>query len=328
MTRTPIYLGAYASLPREARSDARLNDAHLRAAIEATGCTGLEVPWASATFVPDERLLARLLESCGTHVLTLVAATMEARVDARFGLASLDPDGRRAAVELVRRAHAATVEMSDRAGRHVVAAVEVQSAASVDPSAREAHIAALAGSLHEIAGWDWRGARVLLEHCDSALGVSPVKGFLPLDDELRAIGSLGRSGVGICVNWGRSVLETRLTETAVEHVRRADAEGLLGARAYSGVSARENPLGGAWADSHIAAAGPVATAAGLGSSLLTPAEIASFAAAARGGLTIVKVNAAEVRAPGSRGPLEVVVESFSLVQSAVDDAERKFGLTV
>ena len=327
MTSTPIQLGAYASLPSEARSDARANDAHLRAAIEATGCSGLEVPWASDTFVPDEAALARLLESAGSHVLTMVAATMEARVDAGFGLASLDPHGRRAAVELVRRAHSATVAMSDRAGRPVVAAVEVQSAASVDPLAREAHIVALTSSLDEIAGWNWLGATIVLEHCDSALGVRPVKGFLPLDDELRALASLDpAAGVGIGVNWGRSVLESQNTATAVEHVRLADAAGLLGARAYSGVAGRGNPLGEAWADNHVAAAGPLAVDAGLGSSLLTPAEIESFASAAGGGLTIVKVNAPS--GPDPRGALAVVAESFSLVRAAVERAERNSGLTV
>ena len=327
MTRTPIQLGAYASLPREARSDARLNDAHLRAAIEATGCSGLEVPWASATFVADEESLVRLLEAGGSHVLTMVAATMEARADGRFGLASLDPDGRRAAVELVRGAHAATVAMSDRAGRPVVAAVEVQSAASVDLSARDAHVAALTESLDEIAGWDWRGARVLLEHCDSALGVRPVKGFLPLDDELRALAALDpAAGVGVGVNWGRSVLETRDTATAVDHVRRADALGLLGARAYSGVAATDNPLGDAWADNHVAAAGPLAVGAGLGSSLLAAAEVESFATAARSGLTIVKVNAPS--GADSRGSLAIVAESFALVRDAVERAGANSGLTV
>jgi len=327
MTRTPIQLGAYASLPREARSDARLNDAHLRAAIEATGCSGLEVPWASATFVADEESLVRLLEAGGSHVLTMVAATMEARADGRFGLASLDPDGRRAAVELVRDAHAATVAMSDRAGRPVVAAVEVQSAASVDLSARDAHVAALTESLDEIAGWDWRGARVLLEHCDSALGVRPVKGFLPLDDELRALAALDpAAGVGVGVNWGRSVLETRDTATAVDHVRRADALGLLGAHAYSGVAATDNPLGEAWADNHVAAAGPLAVGAGLGSSLLAAAEVESFATAARSGLTIVKVNAPS--GADSRGSLAIVAESFALVRDAVERAGANSGLTV
>jgi hypothetical protein len=312
MTRIPIHLGAYASLPREARSDARLNDAHLRAAIEATGCSGLEVPWASATFVADEASLVRLLEAGGSHVLTMVAATMEARADGRFGLASLDADGRRAAVELVRGAHAATVAMSDRAGRPVVAAVEVQSAASVDLSARDAHVAALAESLDEIAGWDWRGARVLLEHCDSALGVRPVKGFLPLDDELRALAALDRAAdVGLGVNWGRSVLETRDTATAVDHVRRADAARLLGA---------------AWADNHVAVSGPLAVDAGLGSSLLTPARVESFATAARGGLTIVKVNAPS--GADSRGSLAIVAESFALVSDAVERAAANSGLTV
>ena len=327
MTRTPMYLGAYASLPREARSDARLNDAHLRAAIEATGCTGLEVPWASGTFVADEASLVRLLEEGGSHVLTMVAATMEARADERFGLASLDPEGRRAAVELVRDAHSATVAMSDRAGRPVVAAVEVQSAASVDLSARDAHVDALAASLDEIAGWDWRGARVLLEHCDSALGVRPVKGFLPLDDELRALAALDpRADVGVGINWGRSVLESRDTATAVDHVRRADALGLLGARAYSGVSASDNPLGDAWADNHVVAAGPLAVEAGLGSSLLTPGEIASFASSARGGLTIVKVNAPS--GSDSRDSLAIVAESFALVRAAVERVAANSGLTV
>lgn len=322
MAHEEIYLGAYASLRPDARTDPGLNGEHLRAALRRTGCIGLEVPWASATFVPHEGALVALLEADGHHVLTMVAATMEARSDSRFGLASLDTDGRRAAIELVRRAHTAAVAMSDRAGRAVVDAVQVQSAATIDPGisgTRNAHVSALASSLDEIASWDWRGGRVLLEHCDSATGVRPVKGFLPLEDEIQALALRDDpDGPAITINWGRSVLETRRTETAVEHVRLAAASGMLGARAYSGVAGERTPLGEAWGDSHLAARGPVATRAGLGASLLSEVEIRAFAAAATGGLTIVKVNASS--APGAPDPLDVVAETCALVRSALRPA--------
>lgn len=224
----------------------------------------------------------------------MVAATMEARSDPRFGLASIDSNGRRAAIELVRRAHTAAAAMSDCTGRAVVDAVQVQPAA-IDPGIRDtrgAHVSALASSLDEIARWDWRGGRLPLEHCDSATGVRPVEGFLPLEDEIRALALRDDpDGPAITINWGRPVLETRRTETAVEHVRLAAASGMLGARAYSGVAGERTPLGEAWGDSHVAARGPAATRAGLGASLLSEAEIRAFSAAATGGLTIVKVNA-------------------------------------
>jgi len=324
MTPQPaIYLGAYASMPNELRSEPSTNIAYLREAAARTGCAGLEVPWGSATFSPDPGALSTLLGEGGSHVLTLVAATMEARARHDVGLASLDPRGRAAAVELVRDAYQASVALgSSPDGRPVIRAVEVQSAASVHLDRIDDHTRAFAESLAEIAGWNWHGTELLVEHCDAATGVRPVKGFLPIEAELTAIeqNSGCPTPLALGINWGRSVLEARDVRSATRHARLAADAGRLGALAFSGVAAVDTVRGPAWGDSHIAARGPLAASAGLGESLLGEPEVDAFlragrvrSAASSEPLVIVKVAAA----PGLPSPIDIVAETFALVAGRI-----------
>ena len=213
------------------------------------------------------------LSTCGepSMVLTCVPATCVAIAeDAQFGLASDDPAGRAAAVELIRKGHAAAARANAAAGRsNFVIAVELHSGPSRPKGASSA--ASLQRSLEEIAAWDWAGASLLVEHCDAFTpAFPPVKGFLTFEEELAAVrgarAALGEGGssLGFCVNWARSVLESRDPGTALAHCRAAGAEGLLLGLMFSGCTGEAGDYG-PWVDCHapldVDAPGSLLTAA-------------------------------------------------------------------
>jgi len=232
-----LIAGAYPAAPTESGGPAGF----LARLAESDLVGGLELP-----FVDDEaRWSLDLLPTHWAHVVTAVPATaIRARADADYGLASPDEDGRRAAL-------AVTATLRDTVDRVVqrgatVLAVELQSAPGGTGDR-----AAFTRSLAEIAGWEWAGARLVVEHCDAAVGThEPEKGFLGLDDELAAVAEVG-AGVGICVNWARSVIETRTPGGAVAHAARAAGAGLLAGLMFSGVADTRVGDFPAWADAHL-----------------------------------------------------------------------------
>lgn len=227
------------------------------------------------------------------YVVTLIPQTM-ARVGAgpRFGLASPDPDGRAAAIDVVRALHREVAT-----GRERVLAVELHSAPT-----RSASAGAFLESLTEVAGWDWGPTQVVVEHCDAWTDAHPVeKGFLPFADELDVADA---AGVGICVNWARSVIESRSPEDGWSQVVAAAGRGLLRGLILSSVADRPTILGPAWADLHLAPSGTRLAPAG---SLLDPAGIARCIGAAGAAWVGFKINAAAHTSPQDRiaGLLEV-----------------------
>jgi hypothetical protein len=227
---------------------------------------GLELP-----FIDDERRWSLdRLPAHWVHVVTAVPATaMRARAEAGFGLASTDEDGRREALAVTLAVRDTVARVTQRAGRALVMAVELHSppfgAGSADQFAR---------SLEEAAGWDWSGARLVVEHCDAPVAAHPPeKGYLPLADELAAVRAVG-ADIGVVINWGRSVIEARQPAGAVAHVALAREAGLLAGVMFSGVAAR--PIGEipAWADAHLA------PTPGHPASLLTSSHVAECVRAA------------------------------------------------
>lgn len=240
------------------------------AASEPVG--GLEVP-----FLDGRIAIPPGAPADWEYVVTMIPVTMgRLGSDPRFGLASPDSDGRRAAVAGVRDLFDAV-----QYGTAGIRAVELQSAPT-----RTAGRDAFAESLAEITAWDWGSrTRVLVEHQDAWTDAHPVqKGFLSLADELDAAEA---AGAGITINWARSVIESRDPATGLDHVRQAAARGLLAGVIFSSVSDRDNELGLAWADMHAAPAGTSAAPAG---SLLDAASIAECVAAAGGAWIGYKVN--------------------------------------
>lgn len=238
--------------------------------------TGLELPWSGGQLGRDEERLFTTTPETWRHVVTLIPHTMVSLAnDARYGLASSDDDGRRAAVQDLSALREHLAGWAERLGRPVASAVEIHSAPRVADGISPQN-AALARSLDELVGWDWQGATLLVEHCATAYeNVAPAKGFLDLQSELRAVRSvqLASTTVRLGINWGRSAIERRDPDVVLEHLEIAG--DMLGALMFSGVAPNaDGSPDPEWPDSHLPPQEVVSE------SLLTRERIAEAKAAA------------------------------------------------
>jgi len=289
----PIHVGAYAAITREPRAE---EDEFYRLLGENAAIAGLEVPWTTQLHARGNETLLGYLRPGWTVIATTIPGTMDAiAADPRFGLASDDAEGARAAIDSLAALRDTVHWLNDRRGAGTVTAIELHTA----PRRRESPSSAdsLARSLTEVAGWDWDGARLLIEHCDADVTeLTPQKGFLTLGEEIAAIAGLP---VGIAINWGRSAIELRDAERVTDHVTAAREAGVLEAIVFSGVASGASEFGSAWGDQHL----PVFRENGVGgeqASLLTPDLIAAaLAAAGPVPITGIKVGWRGERAPAA-----------------------------
>jgi hypothetical protein len=281
-----LVLSAYAAAPALDGWDPASEGAFLAAAAALPHVSGLEVPlyrtgqlhkYDGGWFLEQVRHLPDDL----SYVVTTIPDTMDHLGGcAEFGLASAVPAGREAALARVAAASDAVRNLNRALGRKAVRAVHLFSAprpVGADSGCPAAAVEALADSLRQLAGFDWDGARPVLEHCDAAVRPHPpVKGFLPLEQEIEAVLVSG-TGAGVALNWARSVIEGRATGTAASHLKLALDAGVLAGFVLSGCSSRPTAFGEAWDDTHLPPA-PVDPA-----SLLTAHAISAIAASLDGG---------------------------------------------
>ncbi|NLI85846.1 MAG: DUF4862 family protein [Propionibacterium sp.] len=195
--------------------------------------------------------------------------------DPDFGLASPDEAGRQRALEWARGEALAVARLV--AEGHPIKAVQLHSA----PTGK-ADAAKFADSLIELAGLDWGGIPLWVEHCDAHVdGQAPQKGYLSLDEEIAVLKQVSAAvpqvSWGLVINWARSAIEGRSAQTPLEHIKTAAASGWLRHVGFSSCADSENAWGGPWADQHVPLAG---TAAAPEGSLLGAAEVAAAIAAA------------------------------------------------
>jgi hypothetical protein len=222
-----------------------------RAMRESHVVGGLEIPFYG------EALSMKLVASLAPewrNVLTCLPGTMNRlSTEPAFGLASADVAGRRAAIDFVARARTTALALQEKLGPTSLEAVELHSAPRQGPSGSPASRDFLAESLREIRAWDWKGISLWLEHCDAYRdGQTPAKGFLPFEDECRAVRDSDADGAARCqvaINWGRSAIEARDPEAPLAHLEAAKKAGLLAALIFSGCT-ENDPLYGEWADTH------------------------------------------------------------------------------
>jgi len=272
---TAVVVGAQVTQP----DDPAARPEFARRVLDLPGVTGLEIAFGSATWRDhDSDWLPRILPQGSRNTVSLMGVTME-RADSGFGFASVEQDSRREAVQVARQACDLVARLHDEGAGTV--AVLVHSAPTIDPlRVREAGDA-LRESLDELAGWDWRGASIVVEHCDARYaGRGYLKGYLPLEEELRVVSELDGARVGVAINWGRSAIEGRDASTPVSHVDLASRSGALHGIMASGVSARAGTYGPAWADSHPPARATREHPCGEASSLLELAALHEYRRAA------------------------------------------------
>ena len=153
------FLGAYALVagmpPTAGRETFRL--------LADLPIAGLEIPLAAASAPAtwwDEHVLA----SWDLVVTAIPTVMQRLGEDPRYGLASTDEGGRRAALDDVAEAARLAQELAQQAGRVAgCVAVQVNSAPTTLASPD-----ALARSIEQIAAFDLAGALVTIKHCDAA----------------------------------------------------------------------------------------------------------------------------------------------------------------
>ncbi|WP_404437172.1 DUF4862 family protein [Microbacterium aerolatum] len=301
-------IGSYGTPPRPLRTDAEFGLLSA-GALAIPGVDGLELPyigshspWHDPTRLGD-----------GRHVLTTVPATMTAvQEQPRFGLASPDEDARRVALRLIGDARELVEAVNADPSRGArIETVQLHSA----PGAGHSTPDAFARSLDELASWEWHGADLAIEHCDAFVAEHPpAKGFLTLEQEIAAAAD---RGLGIVINWGRSVIETRTADGAADHIAAAAARGALTGVIFSGCAAVAGAYGDAWEDRHLPirgwGAGPLSDAAEA--SLLSRADVERCVRLAlqAPGLQYVGVK---VKAPAIAQPtqwLDVLAGNFAVL---------------
>ncbi|MBL8697034.1 MAG: DUF4862 family protein [Alphaproteobacteria bacterium] len=290
-------IGAYAMSPAGAQWDEALEGRYIDGLKALPFMGGIEVPFFSALHRWDEDFFFRNADPGWDYVANPIPSVMGTLPkNPKFGLASTDEDGRRAALAAMEKVNAAVRRVNDRLGRRAFRAVELQSAPTGGRLNGGASPAAFTRSLVELGDWQWDGAELSVEHCDSAQhGVAPQKGFLTIEEEIAAITAANRSlakPIGGSINWGRSVIDGRSVDTVARHTALLLAAGLMRGIILSGASGADTPYG-AWADTHMPHGPEPYVDAGEPGALMTEREIAAFFAQTRGtNLTFVGIKIA------------------------------------
>ena len=247
-------LGAYAASPNHSGWDATLETTFYNALKKLPNLKGLEHPFVGRLHQHDDDWFLANIDPQWNYVFTCIPGIMNALgQNPLFGLASDDAVGRAAALSFMQQACAAIGKLNAHLGRQAVTAIQIQTAPARHKAASSK--AALQASLQTMLQWDWHGARIVIEHCDAYVASHTLsKGFLALSDELEVITQLNtqlsaQQHLGLVINWGRSVFETRRIEGALEHINAAQAAGVLMGLMFSGVSDKDSEYG-AWRDSH------------------------------------------------------------------------------
>lgn len=279
-------IGAYAMSPAGAQWDEALEGRYIEGLKALPFMGGIEVPYFSALHRWDEEFFFHHADPTWDYVANPIPCVMSTLgSQKKFGLASTDTEGRRAALAMMEKVNAAVRRVNDKLGRRAFRAVEVQSAPTSGRLNGGASVEAFTRSLVEIGRWQWDGAALSVEHCDSAHHhVPPQKGFLTIEEEIAAITAANRSlatPIGGSINWGRSVIDGRSVDTVARHTALLLAAGLMRGIILSGASGADTPYG-AWVDSHMPHGPERYIDAGEPGALMTEREIAAFFAQTRG----------------------------------------------
>lgn len=237
-------VGAYAASPTVSAQDPEVAATYVAALLADPRVVALETPWAGPQPAQDQgSVSARLATDTVFTDIPRLASTL--RDDPNYGLAADDASGRARALQDAIRLHDDVHRLHDETGRRTVQVIELHSG----PRASQGSAESLARSLEELAGWDWEGAQLVIEHCDALVPEhAPEKGFLTLPHEIDAIRA-SSADVGIWLNWGRSAIELRDADRVTDHVTFARESGLLRGLMFSGASDRDGAYP-AWADAH------------------------------------------------------------------------------
>lgn len=250
-----FYFAGYSSSPAWEQWDSKVESSFWESTRSLIRNIDLvELPFCGSFHPHDDNWFFESFQHYQKYIYTAIPGIMNrAASEPKFGLASNDNEGRRSAIEFVRKLYECCLRFYDKSGGSQIVAIELQSAPSrlKCDSSWESY----SESLGEIFEWDWGETEILLEHCDAFMeGYKPSKGFLSLEDEVKALTTAaevsGRKNVGMVLNWARSVIEGRSTDVIYQHIDYLVDRSLLRGFCFSGV-AEDDAKFGAWFDSHM-----------------------------------------------------------------------------
>jgi len=249
-----VLVGAYASVPSDASWDQQAEQLFYRQLKNNPYIDGLEIPFTGKLHKFDNDWFYAQLDERWRYVITCIPGTMgELSKEPHFGIASNNEAGRLKAINFYRQANQAIKQLNNHFNKPVVTHIQIHSAPTLNAQASSS-ISALVKSLQELQNWDWHGAKLVLEHCDAQRETYPSeKGFMRLEDEISALtiaNQHAKHTLGITINWGRSAIEARSADGAIQHMELCIKAGLLTGLIFSGASS-QSALYGSWKDSHM-----------------------------------------------------------------------------
>ena len=213
---------------------------------------GLEIPFfGSSIHQFGDDYLINMLNHDWKNVITCVPASVYAlKKNCHFGLASDNKNSRLLALETHRKANSILHKINDKKGFKSIISVHIATAPSVPKKNVASSLDSLKKSIEELLKWDWDGADLLIEHCDSfSINNQFQKGFLSIDDELEILNFFKQPKLGMALNWARSVIEGRNIKTIIEHIQQAKKNNLLKGFIFSGTTINDHYYG-SWFDLH------------------------------------------------------------------------------
>jgi hypothetical protein len=251
-----FFVGIYATSPTLLKWDSKKEIEYIEAIKkELNPIRGLELPfWGKDIHQYDSKLFLKLLDKSWEYILTCLPGNMKALEENKFfGLASDNEEGRVEAVEYYRKASVIVQKINRYFKSQRVISVAIATSPSLKDKNISSSTSALKKSLLEISKFNWDGAKLVIEHCDSGRASNPVKGFLDLDEEIEAILEVNKAynlDIGITINWARSVIECQDKSGALKHIKKVKDNALLKGLMFSGTSDKESPYG-RWSDLHL-----------------------------------------------------------------------------
>lgn len=247
-----LIVGAYASAPSNYAWNKEEESNYYDALKSNDAIDGLEIPFTSKLHSYDEQWYLNMLIAKWTYVLTCIPGTMmELNQDISFGLASNQAAGREKAMRFYKGAAEAIVTINKHLNKQAVTHVLIHTAPA-NPLYRCDK--ALEKSLLELCTYNWHGAKLLIEHCDSWHPKKPFeKGFMDLESELAVVNKVNQEAkcrIAFSLNWGRSAIEFQSKLGVIEHIKACNSEKLLNGFIFSGASASSD-IYGKWHDSHM-----------------------------------------------------------------------------
>jgi hypothetical protein len=215
---------------------------------------GLEIPfWGENIHLFGADFLLKYIQPKWENVLTCIpASVMGLKKNRHFGIASNNNALRIEAVEMHKRANRMVHRINSHFGKKSIIAVQIASAPSMSIPGVINSTNSLLKSMREILSWDWMGAKIVIEHCDSCTNKNTVeKGFMSINNEIESLLTLSSDyKVGLTLNWARSAIEGRSPLTVIEHIKLASENNLLSGIIFSGVSINDE-MYGEWKDLHM-----------------------------------------------------------------------------